>query len=456
MIPVDFGFDSGFSDFDMDVEEVEVKKVKKYDRVWMVKEGGGSVYQKPTVHEGIMFFGAMDSYLYAVDAETGKEIWRTKLAGMVLGSSPVIRDDVIYVGSCSYDFYALERETGKIIWRFRTNGQIISTPAVWAEKIYFCSEDGYAYCVDMEGRLVWRFRTGDKIASSPAVVDGKMVFGGFDENYYCLDADTGREVWRFRTGAEIWHCNSPLVMDGRVYISSFDNFIYCLNFETGKEIWRFRTGKYGNSSAPVYYDGLLYHGCRDGILYCLNMDGKEIWRFKCGEAMDCGIGYENIFLFCNGDGFFYALDSKTGKETWRFRTGTVNYHFPTAWNGRIYFSSMDCHVYAIDLRGKELWRFASSSTKESEIPPTYGAWQTEIKKETHVEDAITEEKYKSKNEETVSLSSYHLASEYASTSDYKQKSDYDVGLVMFEDVLEENQHLPELGFEPLTGRKACR
>jgi len=275
---MDLGFESGFSDFDVDVEEVEVKKVKKYDRIWHIR-GGGSIYQKPAVHEGVMYFGAMDSYVYAVNAETGEEIWRTKLDGPVMGSCPVIKGNAVYIDSYGYDFYALDRETGRIIWRFRTNGEIMSTPAVWNDKIYFCSGDGYAYCLDLEGKPVWKFKTGDKVASSPAVAEGKMVFGGFDENYYCLDAETGEEIWRFRTGAEIWHCNPLEIREGRVYISSFDNFIYCLDFETGKEIWRFRTGKYGNSSAPVYYDGFLYHGTRDGTLYALTLEGKELWRF---------------------------------------------------------------------------------------------------------------------------------------------------------------------------------
>ncbi len=448
---MDLGFESGFSDFDVDVEEVEVKKVKKYDRIWRIK-GGGSIYQKPAVQDGVMYFGAMDSYVYAVDAETGAEIWRTKLEGPIMGSCPLVRGNVIYIGSYGYDFYALDRETGKIIWRFRTNGEIMSTPTVWNDKIYFCSGDGYAYCLDSEGKMVWKFKTGDKVASSPAVKNGKVIFGCFDENYYCLDAETGKEIWRFKTGAEVWHCNPLEIRDGRVYISSFDNFIYCLEIETGKEIWRFRTGKYGNSSAPVYYDGLLYHGTRDGIMYCLTPEGKEVWRFKCGEAMDCGVGYEGLFLFVNGDGFLYALDSKTGKELWRFRTGTVNYHFPTVWEGKIYFSSWDCHIYAINLEGKEIWRFASSNLGESEIPPTYGAWKMEIKKSGIDEETVEEEKYKEKKEESVSLSDYHVTSEYSTESEYKQKSDYDTSFVMFEGVMEENNDLTELKFEPMIKR----
>ncbi|UCC92117.1 MAG: hypothetical protein JSV39_02560, partial [Candidatus Aenigmatarchaeota archaeon] len=47
-------------------------------------------------------------------------------------------------------------------------------------------------------------------------------------------------------------------------------------------------------------------------------------------------------------------------------------------------------------------------------------------------EPISEEKYKKKGGETVSLSDYHVESEYSSDSEYKQKSDYDVNFVIFE------------------------
>ncbi len=63
-------------------------------------------------------------------------------------------------------------------------------------------------------------------------------------------------------------------------------------------------------------------------------------------------------------------------------------------------------------------------------------FKVEIKKETHIEEAVKESKYKKKKEETVSLSDYHVESEYSSETEYKTKSDYDVQWVLFEGILE--------------------
>ena len=165
------------------------------------------------------------------------------------------------------------------------------------------------------------------------------------------------------------------------------------------------------------------------------MKRKEIWRFRTSEIIALPVFHKGRIYVGSGDSNFYCLDFN-GKEVWRFKAGADVFWQPVIWKDRVYFTSWDCHLYCVDLEGKEIWRFATSSLAQAEWPPAFEGWEAEVKKETQIEDAITEEKYKSKKSETVSLSDYHVTSEYASTSEYKQKSDYDVNFVMFEGVLE--------------------
>jgi len=435
---MDFDF-SGFGDFTTTDENIEIKKVKKYDRVWRVGEGG-SVCQKPTAENGKIFFGALDGYVYCADAETGEELWRTKLDGIVMVSSPLIVGNMIFIGSYDYNVYAIDKTNGKIIWRFRTNGEIVSTASYFGEKIYIGSKDGHLYCVDVNGSLVWKFRTGGEVASLPTIVDGKVIFGSFDGFVYCLDAYSGTEMWKFRTGAEAWHINKLPVFEEKtlegntikkILVPSFDNFLYCLDVETGNEMWRFRTGKYGNSSAPVIFDNIIYQSTRDGILYAIDFEGRELWRFRTGEPVDAGFEYGNLFVICSGDGNVYALDKKTGQEIWRYHTGSLNYHIPTFWNGKIYFSSWDCHIYAIDINGNPLWRFATSSSKPSYVPPTYEGWEAEIKKSAELSDTV-ESADRYAPSETINLSDYGAKSEYAGKSEYTHNSEYSAEFIIFE------------------------
>jgi outer membrane protein assembly factor BamB len=268
-----------------------------------------------------------------------------------------------------------------------------------------------------------------------------MIFNGsFDKNFYCLNKKTGEEIWRFKTGGEIHNDRPFLAREGKIYFTSFDSYLYCVDIETGKEIWRFRTGKYGNAGSPFYHDDVIYHGSRDGIFYAIDdKTGKELWRFRTerDEAIDSiPLMYKNRIYFGAGDSNFYCLTME-GKEIWRFRASYNIYTSPVVLNNIIYFNSMDCHMYALDAdTGEEVWRFATSTLTISPLPPPYESFKLEVSKSGLSEEVKTKDKYKEKKEKSVSLSDYHVTSEYVMDSEYKQKSDYDTNFVIFEGVLE--------------------
>lgn len=113
---------------------------------------------------------------------------------------------------------------------------------------------------------------------------------------------------------------------------------------------------------------------------------------------------------------------------------------PEYHNGKIYFGSADCKLYCLDaLTGEASWIFQTSSIVKSKFAPLYEEYKVEIRHNTHIEDAISEDRYKSKRTDTVSLSDYHVKSEYSTEGDYKKKSEYDTSFVIFEGVLEGEQ-----------------
>jgi outer membrane protein assembly factor BamB len=336
------GFDHpGFSDFESDLEEFEVKKARKFDRMKTVTYGG-SISGGIRISEGIAYFGAMDQNVYAVDARNGEEIWRFRTNGVILDSTPVIANNVVYIGSYDGYFYAIDSKLGKEIWKFKT-GDLISTEA------------------------------------------------SYD--------------------------------NGIVYFGSLDGFIYALSGETGKEIWRFRTGKYGNASAPTLYEGALYYGCRDGIFYAIRAkDGKEIWRYKIegkGVIDKRPLVYEGKVYFGGEDGNLYCL-SLEGKELWRFKVGDAIFSSAAAWKGKIFTASWDCHLYALEASsGKELWRFATSTMVKAKISPPYEVFEVTVKKAKREEEGKEEEKYTFEFTGREEFESeYNVRSEYVFKSEY--------------------------------------
>jgi hypothetical protein len=95
----------------------------------------------------VVFFGADDAQVYAIDAETGDALW-TFATGDAVYSSPTVQDGVVYVGSHDQNLYALDASTGSKLWHFATGGAVFSSALVQDSALYVGSHDGRVYALD--------------------------------------------------------------------------------------------------------------------------------------------------------------------------------------------------------------------------------------------------------------------------------------------------------------------
>jgi len=410
------GTDLGFPAFEAELEDFEVKKLKTFDRHARITFGG-TVINKPLIYKGIAYFGSCDHYVYAVDAETGKEVWRFKTGGIIFETSIILRKETLYIGSYDGYIYSLSLD-GKLKWKFRTGGEIVCSACADNNFVYSGSRDGYVYCLNADsGREVWKFKTGGEIDSTPTVKENGLFVGSFDGNLYCLDKKTGKEIWRFKAGEEIYNVNPFPFYKNMLFFSSFDNNCYCVDISNGKEIWRFRTGNFGNSASPVIHEDVLYVPSRDGILYALTLEGKLIWRFTTRENVGPPLIHGDKIYAGSCNNTFYCLDMN-GNEIWRFTSTDYLWSKPTIWKNRVYIGAWDCHLYCLDKdTGKKIFAFPTSTMVKSKVPPFQEMWGMEIKKGDESEETEEEGKY----ELNVSVG---LKDEYETESEYHVKVEY--------------------------------
>lgn len=425
------GFET--ADFDIELEDVQVKKVGKFQRVWSATDGGSIV--RTTLVDGMLYYGSFDGYLYALDIEREKLVWQTKL-GEMIDSSPVHSDGLLYLGGRDGNFYCVSATNGSVVWRYRMGGAMAGYAGVSEGVVYTSSRDSYFYAFDSKtGEIIWRFRTGDEMCCAPGFHDRNVIFGSFDGYAYCLDIKTGEEKWRFKTGAEIFCPVHLTINENVVFVPSFDSYLYALDTGTGKEIWRVKLGEYGVAISPTVYENRIYIGARDGNFYCLGMDGKVIWNFKTGKVIESkAVIHEGRIYFASEDNNFYCL-GMDGREMWRFRTDGEIWDEAKIFQGKLIFGGTDCRVHFVDLsNGKELWNVQTSTLRKSVWQGPYEMFRVEVKKQGNFE-SIEEGKYNNRNEKTVSLSDYHVESEYSVESDYKGKNDYNINWVLMEELL---------------------
>ncbi|MHC4169992.1 MAG: outer membrane protein assembly factor BamB family protein, partial [Planctomycetota bacterium] len=134
-----------------------------------------------------------------------------------LAFQPVVSAGLVFFGSSSdCTIYALDAKTGREKWTYITDSPVRFAPAVWRDRLFVVSDDGYLYCLAVRGgELLWKKRGGpnpemvlgnDRLISrwpargGPVIKDGVVYFGAglwpSEGIYlYALDAATGRTLW---------------------------------------------------------------------------------------------------------------------------------------------------------------------------------------------------------------------------------------------------------------------
>jgi outer membrane protein assembly factor BamB/tRNA A-37 threonylcarbamoyl transferase component Bud32 len=265
----------------------------------------GGIASSPHVWQDRVFIGSEDRMLYCINAQTGRIVWTCPTQGYVR-SSPRVEYNHVFFGSDDHHLYAANVQTGRVAWKSETEGPVRTRPAIGEESIYFGCEDGAIYAVDIKGALRWRFITKRAVTSSPALYEGVIYIGSGDHTVYALDVRSGWAVWRFRTGKPV--ISSPAVEKDTVYVGSVDHSVYALDVRTGRQVWKFSADNQVTSS-PAILEGVVYFGSVDGNVY--------------------------------------SVDARTGALRWRFRTGGPVTSSPTVAEGVIYIGSTDHHVYAL-------------------------------------------------------------------------------------------------------------
>lgn len=216
--------------------------------------------------------------------------------------------------------------------------------------------------LNSDGSEAWFYEAED-IRKSPTLWQGEIFFGSQDGNCYRLNLK-GELISYVPTGGPIEH--SPAVSpDGTYYIGSADGYLYAAHPGQGVK-WKFPVGEELLASPSVGPDGTIYFPADDRKLHAINPEGEELWSINFGSVCTPAIGPDGTLYLGNLNGVFYALSPSDGQVKWRFETGNQIYSSAAIGsNGNIYFGSRDHKVYALRPDGSLLWSFETGGSVDS-------------------------------------------------------------------------------------------
>ena len=336
---------------------------------------GAAIHSSPAVAGGMVYVGSQDSKLYALDAETGREIW-SFAAESWIESSPAVVGGVVYFGSNDGNLYALDARTGAERWRFETRLGIRSSPAVAGGMVYFGTDNYTVYGVDAAtGRQRWIFHAAGRIDSSPVVAEGIVYVGNSTRYLYGLNAHDGRMRFDYKVFAPV--LSAPAVQDGTVYVMNSRGELYAIDGAHRAwpmedrlrpywiQLWAFGLPvphpkppsgflwKYGlggaSRASPVITADTAYIAASSGLAAVDLASREPRWQYAAARFVKSSPALAGDALVAvSDDGTVHALDAASGDLRWRFRTGGIVTSSPAVSGGVVFVGSHDGKLYAIE------------------------------------------------------------------------------------------------------------
>ena len=271
---------------------------------------------------------------------------------------PIVLDNRLFLGLNDRDqLIALDVDTGKRLWSFFAEGPVRLPPVAGNNRVYFCSDDGYLYCVRAsDGVLQWRFQGAPN--TQHAIGNRRLI-----------------SAWPARGG--------PVLRDQTIYFGAsiwpfMGTFLYALDAETGSVRWvNDRTGSQylvQPHTAPSFAgvgpqgalvatkDLLLVPGGRSVPAAFDRKDG----RFRYFEINAAGKGTGGSFVAANNAHFFVHTRGQEARACVLATGATTDFRTdePVLAEKRIYTAALDgttTLVRAFDAEHKLLWQIATDA-----------------------------------------------------------------------------------------------
>ena len=262
-----------------------------------------------------------------------------------------------YLGLILLFLLACDGKSNALTWKAELSGASVSTPLVTTDYIALGTENGVVI-LNRDGSRRCVFEQAGKVIAAPKT-DGRSIFFGSTNYLAYAITPKCKERWSFSTGDRIK--SDPLFHKGVVYFSSYDGAVYARNAKSGEPIWRFperatEEKEEDNFEAVEKEEADTIYSVADeprrGRRKSKNPPPKT-GSFSYSSPLIVG----NSMYIGNLDHRLYALDIRTGRMQWRFKTEAPVTSTPRSYDGKLYFGSNDGNVYALDIRRRKLlWK----------------------------------------------------------------------------------------------------
>ncbi len=193
-----------------------------------------------------------DSYLVALDAETGEQRWKTPRASDGCWTTPVIAWvnegwQIVVNGSGSRDgssgsVQSYDPATGELLWSIEGTRDIVCPTAIVGDGLIVSTSgaNGPIFAIETDGfrssrggapEIRWRLPNGGPYVPTGVIAGGRLFVVDDDGLLSCISLDEGKRLWRERLGSPV--SASLVAAPGRIYATTESGDVFVV--ATGDE-----------------------------------------------------------------------------------------------------------------------------------------------------------------------------------------------------------------------------
>jgi polyvinyl alcohol dehydrogenase (cytochrome) len=331
---------------------------------------------QPTVAAGRVFVGSQNGTVYSLDANTGCIRWTFSASGGV--RTAIVHDSgspggAIYFGDTAASLYALDAQSGRQLWVRRIDehplARVTGSPAVHEGRVYVGlssyeeaqgADPQYACCTFRGSLVALDARSGSVIWKTATIGEELKERG---------KSTAGVTLWG-PAGAAIWSAPTIDAARGALYVATGNmysgpaqpggNAVIAFDLRSGAIRWI-------RQATP---DDVYLTGCRAGNPNCPAANGPD--HDFGSPPMLTRTGGRELLVIGQKSGMAFAMDpDKGGEVVWRYRAGQGGVLGGIEWGAaadgeRAYFAVSDMTspqpggLHAVSLAtGERVWYAAA-------------------------------------------------------------------------------------------------
>jgi outer membrane protein assembly factor BamB len=338
---------------------------KKWARSTLEQEylGGRRVHRfSPILTEKSIIAANSIDGVVAYDRDHAGQRWRLAIKDGVEAGA-FLADDILYFGAGDGQLYAVQTDSGQVLWTYPLKAEGIARPMVKAGILYVLGGNNVAHALNARtGKLLWLYNRREagnlsvRGGSQPTVAGDLVLIGFSDGSLVALNKTSGALIWEvnLNRNKRFRDVDATPVLDGdTAYVSSYDGALYAIDVADGKIRWSLEDGGYDE---VLLQGNTLFYSSSTGKTMAIDKgSGKVIWskdnRTGIGTAP---VVYKGVLLVGEMDGALRFMDARNGDLLNEFSPGrgvTSKVAVDPKTN-EVYFMSTDANLFALHVNWK--------------------------------------------------------------------------------------------------------